>query len=52
MIPTYDLTTESEYRRARASAVFADRAALRTVAEHRRRRPARTASITRRLRAV
>lgn len=52
MTPTYDLHTETDYQRARASAVFAHRTVLATLAERRRRRPARTAAITRRLRAV
>jgi hypothetical protein len=51
-VPTYDLATETAYRHERIAAVFADRAALRSVAERRRRRPTRTAAITRRLRAV
>lgn len=52
MTPTYDLATETTYQRARASALFTDRAGLRAVSERRRRRHARTAAATRRLRAV
>lgn len=52
MTPTYDLATEHAYRQARATASFLDRKALRTIADRRRRRPAHTTALTRRLRAV
>lgn len=50
--PTYDLATEHAYQRERITAAFLDRARSRALIERRRRRPARTTAITRRLRAV
>ncbi len=48
----YDLATENHYQRERVAAGFHHGTALRMAAARRRRRPARRALISRRLRAV